>query len=198
MVLVIISCLFVILGMYIGKKYDLKSESINSIFGLFIMNTLVNIFPKSYLILSKNYHGSTMFYVVLGSILGYLLMKLISYKYDDVDNVSIIGFTTFNSFLLFISKFNFLFLVINILYYIIIGIYVRNSKSWISVIIGMVLGLVLGLMSGWCIGYVFSIIIGFLIYFIVSVYELVFRNKNKNCYYGLIVGLIVALIGGIL
>ena len=198
MVLVILSCMFVILGIYIGNRYDLKSASINSIFGLFFMNTLFNILPRSFYILSVNYHSSTILYVILGSSLGFMLMKLLSYKYDDIDNVSIVGFTIFNSFLLYVSKFNFLFLIINILYYILLGIYIRNSKSWISIIIGMILGIILVHISGWIIGYVFTIIVGSLIYFVVSVYEFVFRSNSKYCYYGLIAGVLIAFLGGIL
>lgn len=198
MVLVIICCLFVFLGMFIGKKFDLKIISINMIFGLFLMNCLFNVLPCAFSILYQNYHGSTFIYVLLGSFLGYLLMRLSSYKYEDSDNISIIGFTLFNSYLLFISKFNLLFLIVNVLYYIFIGIYIKNSKSWISVIIGSILGLVIGLINSWMIGYIFTIVVGFLIYFIISVYNLVFRSNNKYCYIGLIIGLIIAFLGCVL
>lgn len=198
MVLVIISCLFVFLGMFIGNKFDLKNISINVIFGLFFINSLGNILPHCYDILYKNYHSATFIYVILGSVLGYFLMRLSGYKYEDSDNISIVGFTIFNSYLLYVSKFSFIFLIINILYYILIGIYVRDSKSWIFVIIGMVIGVLIAFINSWVIGYLFSIIIGFLIYFIVSVYGLVFRNKNKYCYIGLIISILIALLGSIL
>lgn len=198
MVLVIICCLFVFLGMFIGKKKDLKIVSINLIFGLFLINSLINVLPYAYSVLYKNYHSSTFIYVLLGSALGYLLMRLSTYKYEDSDNISIIGFTLFNSYLLYIGKFNLLSLIINILYYVSLGIYIRNSKSWISVIIGCVLGLVIGLIDGWMIGYIFTIVIGFLIYFISSVYGVVFRGNSKMCYVGLFVGMLIAFLGSIL
>lgn len=198
MVLVIFCCLFVFLGMFIGNKKNLKNVSINMIFGLFLINSLVNILPNSYSILYKNYHNITLLYVILGITLGYLIVKLCTYKYDDVDNISIAGFTIFNTFLLYVSKFNFMLLVINILYYVLIGIYVRNSKSWIFVFIGMILGIILGLINGWIIGYMFNMIIGSLIYFIVSVYGLVFRSNDKFCYIGLVFGMLIAFLGSIL
>lgn len=198
MVLVIICLIFLFVGMYIGNKYDLKRVSINMIFGLFLINGLLNILPKNYSVLFINYHYSTWFYLILGSILGYLIMKIIGFKYDETDNISIAGFTIFNTVLLVVSRFNILLLFINILYYIMIGIYIRKSKSWISVLIGMVLGLLLSLVTSWVSGYVLAVILGFIIYFIASVYSIVFKSKDKFAYYGLIAGFVVALIGSIL
>ena len=79
-----------------------------------------------------------------------------------------------------------------------LGIYIRKSKSWISVLVGMVLGLFLGLVTSWMLGYVFAVIFGFVIYFIVSVYSIVLKTKDKLAYYGLLAGVIVALIGSVL
>lgn len=195
MLFVVLSCLFVFLGMYIGKKRDLKNISINCIFGLFLINSLFNVFDKGYFCLSKNYHDTTMFFSILGVILGILFIKISSFKYENSDDISIFGFTAFNSYLLFLSKFNLLFLIVNILYYVFIGIYIRNSRSWISVLIGMTFGLFLSLFSGWALGYLFTIFAGFLFYFIFSVYGLVFRNNDKKCYYALIIGMIIGLLG---
>ena len=198
MLLVCLCCLFVFLGMYIGNKYDLRNVSINSIFGLFLINGIFNIFFGSYSMLSYNYHDTTFIYVILGIVIGFSLMKIIGYKYDETDNLTIAGFTMFNSYLLFVSKFNILFLIINILYYILIGLYITKSKSWISVFIGMVLGLLFSLTSSWIFGYVFTFVLGFILYFIVSVYTIVFKNNSKMGYYALICGVLVALIGAIL
>ncbi len=198
MICAVICCLFIFLGMHIGDRYDLKKASISMIFGLFLINGLVNILPRCYFLLSQNYHNATFIYIVLGFILGFAIMKIISFKYDQTDNISIAGFSFFNTFLLVSSKFNFWIMIFNILYYVIIGIYISHSKSWLHVFIGMLIGMNLGLFSFWVYGYLFSIVFAFLIYFIVSVYELVFRNNTKNCYIGLVIGMIVALLGGII
>ena len=198
MVLVIISCLFVFLGMYFGKKYDLKNISINMIFGLFLINCVCSVFDYGYILLKTNYHSLTWYFIFLGCILGYVIMKIIDLKYDRIDNISICGFTIANSIILLVSKFNILFLIVNILYYVVIGVYIRNSKSWFSVIIGMIIGLILGSISCWILGYVFSIIVGFIIYFVISVYTIIFRNGDKNGYYALIAGIVISLIGSML
>lgn len=198
MILAVLCCFFVFLGMYIGDRYDLKKVSINMMFGLFLINGLINILPKCFSFLSKNYHDMTFIYVVLCSILGFVIMKLSSFKYDQTDNISIAGFSFFNTFILVVSKFSFWFMIINILYYVIIGIYISHSKSWLYVFIGMIVGMNLGLFSLWIYGFLFSIVFSFLIYFIVSVYELVFRNNSRNCYIGLIIGMIISFLGGII
>ena len=198
MVLVIISCLFVFLGMHIGKKYDLKKSSINMLFGLFLINSLCVILVNGYSFLSLNYHSSTYYFLILGSILGFVLMKIIDMKCSETDDVSICGFVICNTILLFASKFNLLFFVINILYYVILGIYIRNSKSWISVFVGVILGFIFYLLHSWIIGYMFSISFGFIIYFIYSVYTMIFRSGDKESYYYLIAGMIVALLGSVL
>lgn len=198
MVLVILCLMFLFVGMYIGNKYDLKKMSINMIFGLFLINGFCNILFKGYYALFINYHYSTWFFLILGSILGYLIMKIISFKYDETDNISIGGFSFFNTLFLVIGKFNIFSLIINVLYYVVIGIYIRKSKSWISVIIGMISGLLFSLFGSWILGYVFTIILGFVVYFIVSVYSIVFRSNDKYAYYGLIAGIVIALIGCVL
>jgi len=198
MVLVIISCLFVFLGMYIGKKNDLKKSSINMLFGLFFINSLCVLLKNGFSILSLNYHSSTYYFVTLGSILGFVLMKIIDMKCEETDDISICGFVVCNTIILLASKFNLLFFVINILYYVIFGIYIKNSKSWISVFIGMILGIVFYSLHTWLIGYVFTISFGFIIYFIYSVYTMIFRSGDKESYYYLIAGMAVALIGSVL
>ena len=197
MVLVIICLLFLFIGMYIGNRFDLKKISINMIFGLFLINSLI-ICMSGCSFLLINYHNSTLLYLILGIIVGYLLMEIIGYKYDETDNISIGGFAFFNTFLLVNAKFNLLFLIINILYYVFIGIYISKSKSWISILIGMILGLVFSSITCWMFGYVLSIIIGFIIYFIVSVYSIVFKSNERKACYGLIAGMVIALLGGIL
>jgi len=198
MVLVIISCLFVFLGMYIGKKNDLKKSSIHMLFGLFLINSLCAILVNGYSFLSINYHSSTYYFVTLGSILGFVLMKIIDTKCEETDDISICGFVITNTIILLASKFNLLFLVVNILYYVIIGIYIKNSNSWISVFIGMVLGIVLYSLHTWLIGYVFTISFGFIIYFIYSLYTMIFKSGDKESYYYLIAGMVVALLGCVL
>lgn len=198
MILAIFCCFFVFLGMYIGDKFDLKKVSINMVFGLFLINGLINILPKCYIFLSKNYHNTTFIYIVLGFILGFAIMKISSFKYEQTDNISIAGFSFFNTLLLVASKFSIFLMIINVLYYVIIGIYISHSKSWFYVFIGMLIGMNLGLFSLWIYGFLFSIVFSFLVYFIVSVYELVFRSNDRNCYIGLIVGIIIALLGGII
>lgn len=198
MFLVIFCSLFVFLGMYIGKKWDLKDVSINTIFGLFLINVLVKILPVGYNVLYRNYHSGTLVFVLLGCALGYVLMLLSTYKYEDSDNISIFGFTVFNSFLLYFGRYSLLFVLINILYYIIIGIYVNNSRSWIYILLGSFLGFLISFISGWMLGYLFTIIIGTLLYFIKFVYSIVFKNNNKKCLIGLIIGMLVAFLGAIL
>lgn len=198
MVLVIICCLFVFLGMFIGNKWNLKSFSINMIFGLFFINCLVLLLPSAYSILNVNYHDTTIIYFGLSIIVGYLFIRMISLKYDNCDNISILGFVVINSYLLYIHKFNILFYIINILYYIIIGIYIRNSKSWVSVIIGCFIGLLLSFISGFYIGFTFCVVSGFIAYFVVSVFELIIRGNNFKGYLGLITGIIIGFLGGIL
>lgn len=197
MVLVIVCLLFLFIGMYIGEKRDLKKNSISMIFGLFLVNLLF-VFLTSYSFLSMNYHSSTWYFLILGVFLGYLFMKIIGYRYDETDNISIGGFSLLNTFLLVTVKFRFLFMIINILYYVIIGIYIRKSKSWISVLIGMVLGLLFSSITNWMFGYVLTIALGFIIYFIVSVYSIVFKSTDKKTYYSLIFGMVIALLGGLL
>ena len=197
MVLVIVCLLFLFIGMYIGEKRDLKKNSISMIFGLFLVNLLF-VFLTSYSFLFMNYHSSTWYFLILGVFLGYLFMKIIGYRYDETDNISIGGFSLLNTFLLVTVKFRFLFMIINILYYVIIGIYIRKSKSWISVLIGMVLGLLFSSITNWMFGYVLTIALGFIIYFIVSVYSIVFKSTDKKTYYSLIFGMVIALLGGLL
>ena len=197
MVLVIVCLLFLFIGMYIGEKRDLKKNSISMVFGLFLVNLLF-VFLTSYSFLSMNYHSSTWYFLILGVFLGYLFMKIIGYRYDETDNISIGGFSLLNTFLLVTVKFRFLFMIINILYYVIIGIYIRKSKSWISVLIGMVLGLLFSSITNWVFGYVLTIALGFIIYFIVSVYSIVFKSTDKKTYYSLIFGMVIALLGGLL
>lgn len=198
MVLVILCLIFLFVGMYIGNKYDLKKISINMIFGLFLMNGFCSILFKGYSLLAFNYHHSTWFYLILSCSLGYLIMKIIDFKYDETDNISICGFTLINTFLLVATKFNALGFIINLLYYVMLGIYIRKSKSWISVLIGMVFGLLFSLMISWMLGYIFTIIFGFVLYFIISVYNMVFKSKDKFAYYSLCAGIIIGLLGSIL
>lgn len=198
MVLVIFCCLFVFLGMYIGNRYNLKSVSINVIFGLFLINSVFNILPYSDNILSFNYHDSAYIYCFLGCVLGYVLMKIFECKYDQTDNISIFGFSLFNSYLLFVSRFSFISILINIFYYVLIGLYIRNSKSWIYVFLGMFFGFFVSFISSFIIGYIFAIMFGFVISFVLSVHELVFRNTERNCLYGLILGILVGLVGCLL
>jgi len=198
MILAVLSCLFIFLGMFIGERFDFKKLSINVIFGLFTLNCLVSIIPYAYSYLYRNYHGSTFFYVLLSIVLGYLLIKLINYKYDDCDNISIVGFTFANTALFIFHRFSFLFLIINILYYILLGIYISKSKSWVYVLFGCIFAILSSLLGNWIMGYFYGISIGFVIYFILSVYNIVFRSNNKDSYTALVIGFIVALIGGLL
>ena len=194
MILAVFSCLFIFLGMYIGEKYDLKKLSINVIFGLFVVNTFQCISAGAYPFMFVNYHNTTYFYIVLG----YLLLKLINCKYDDCDNISVLGFTIINTCLFIAHSFNILFLVINILYYIMIGIYIKKSKSWIYILLGCGIALILSLFKIWFIGYIYTINAGFILYFVFSVYNIVFRSKDKSSLVSLILGLVIALIGGLL
>jgi len=201
MFFVIISCFFVFLGMYIGQRWNIKYISINLMFGLFLFNCLVNILPNGYSLLSRNYHDTTFIYVLLGIILGVVLMMLFDYKNDSCDDVSIIGFTMINCFLLNNSmsiKFHFLLLIVNFLYYLVIGIYIKDGKSWISVFIGMVLGIFISFIGSWWIGYLFSIVVGIISCFIYSIYIVVVRNRGKYVYIALIAGLLLAFMGSIL
>ena len=190
--------LFVFLGIYLCDRFDLKKYSINSIFGLFLVNGFFNVLIGGYGHLFINYHRSTFLFLVLGCILGFSIMKLIGFKYDETDNISILGFSLINSYLLVIGRFSFLFLLINILYYVLIGAYVKGSRSWIYVFLGVILGLFFSLFSGWIMGYMFTIIFGFLLYFILSVYGIVFKSSSRISYYALICGFLVALLGSIL
>ena len=192
----IICSMFVFLGMYIGKKRELKYFSINSIFGLFIVNGLFNIITCIN-ILSKNYHDTTIIYTALGIILGYILMKIISTKNDKIDDISIAGFSIINSYLLIISKFSIISLIINIIYYILLGIYVKDSKSYISIIVGTIIGIIISIITSWIIGYIFSIIIGVLIYFLYSIYNVVTHRKDNIALIGLIVGLLIGVVGAL-
>lgn len=191
-------CLFVFFGMCLGNKYDLRKMSINILFGLFFVNLLCSILVSGYSLLSINYHGSSWYFVLMACILGILFMKIADIKYDETDNISICGFTIANTIIFLVSKFSFLLLVINILYYVFIGIYIRSSKSWLSVIIGCLLGVIFGNFSGWMLGYVFSIIVGLVVYFVYSINGIIFKNTDKKYYYGLALGIVVALIGSVL
>lgn len=198
MVLVILSSLFVFLGMYIGKRFNLKYLSINFMFGLFILNCLIQMLPGAFSLLSKNYHDTTFIFVFLGIVLGVVLMVLFDYKSDNCDDVSIIAFTMVNSCILFSSKFNFLIFIINVLYYISIGIYIKNGKSWLSVFIGMFLGIIFGFINHWMIGYFYSISVGIVLCFVYSISIVVTRSREKNSYIGLILGMLIAFLGSIL
>lgn len=198
MILAFVCCLFVFLGMVISDKYDFKKLSINALFGLFTMNVITCVALFVYKVLFRNYHSSTFFYVFLSTLLGYLLVKLINCKYDDCDNVSILGFTIVNTYLFIFHSFNILFLLINIIYYILLGIYIKKSKSWIFVLIGALLGIVFSFIDNWVMGYIYGINLGFIFYYVISVYGIVFRSKDRNSYIGLIVGFVIALLGGLL
>ena len=201
MVLVILSCLFVFLGMYIGRRFNLKYFSINVIFGLFLLNCLIKVLPVTCSLLSKNYHDSTFIFVFFGIVLGIVLMMLFDYKSDNCDDFSIIAFTMVNSCFLynvFNYKFSLLLFIVNVLYYISIGIYIKDGKSWISVIIGMILGLLFGFINHWIIGYFYSISVGIILCFIYSISIVVTRSKDKYSYVGLILGLLVAFLGSVL
>lgn len=198
MILVVLSCLFIFLGMFIGEKYEFRKLSINVLFGLFTINCLSSCVPYVYSVLYKNYHSSTFFYVLLSVILGYLIIKLINCKYEDSDNVSILGFTFINTCLLISHRFSILFLIINFIYYILLGIYIRKSKSWIYVLSGCFLGLIFSLFNSWFIGYIYGINVGFILYFIISIYSIVFKSKEKYSGISLIIGFVIALLGGML
>lgn len=201
MVLVIISCLFVFLGMYIGRRFNLKYFSINFMFGLFFLNCLIQVLPYAYSLLNKNYHDTTFIYVFLGTILGIVLMMLFDYKSDNCDDVSIIAFTMVNSCLLYHSlsvKFNLLLLLINIIYYISIGLYIKDGKSWLSVFIGMILGFIFGFFNHWLIGYFYSISIGIILCFVYSISIVVTKGREKYASFGLIFGMLIAFLGSVL
>jgi len=201
MVLVIISCLFVFLGMYIANRWNLKYVSINFLFGVFLLNCLVQILPNGYNLLSYNYHDTTFIYAFLGVIIGIVLMMLFDYKSDNCDDVSIVGFTMINSYLLYStlsSHFNFILFFVNILYYVSIGIYIKDGKSWVSVFLGMILGFFISLISSWWIGYFFSIVVGIILCFIYSISIVVIRNKGRYSYISLILGMVIGFLGSIL
>lgn len=196
-ILAFICSLFVFLGMFIGKRKDLKYFSINSIFGLFMINGLVNIL-NSYNILYANYHSTTWLYVILSIIIGFIVMIIISHKCSNSDDLSIITFSLLNTYFLCNMKFNFLLILINIIYYIIIGIYIKDSKSYISIFIGTVVGIILSLISNWILGYIFCVSLGILFYFVYSIYNVVTKNKNKYAITGLLLGIVIAILGSIL
>ena len=198
MILAVLSCLFIFLGMFIGSKYNLKKVSINVIFGLFAINSFQCVSLCVYNFLYRNYHNTTFFYIILGVVLGYLLLRLINCKYEDCDNVSIFGFTLLNTYLLIIHSFNILFLICNIIYYILLGIYIRKSKSWIYILLGCGIAIILSLFKFWFIGYIYAINVGFVVYFILSIYNMVFRSKDRSSIVALIAGFIIALIGGLI
>lgn len=198
MFLAVLSCLFIFLGMFIGNKFDFKKMSINTIFGLFSLNFISITSSYIYPYLYKNYHSSTFFFVLLSVILGYLIIKLINCKYEDCDNVSILGFTVVNTSLFIFHGFSFLFLIINIFYYILVGIYIRKSKSWIYVLLGCFLGILLSLIRCWGMGYIYGINAGFILYYILSVYNIVFKNRDKGSFISLVVGIVISILGGIL
>lgn len=198
MIFAILSCLFIFLGMFIGNRYDLKKISINAIFGLFTINVFQCISSAVYPLLYRNYHNSSWLFILLGILLGYLVIKLINCKYEDSDNISILGFTVVNSYLFILHNFNIIFLIINIFYYVFIGVYISKSKSWIYVLLGCFLGIILSLIKVWSMGYIYGITIGFVVYFILSVYNIVFRCKDKKSLAGLIVGFLIALLGGLI
>ena len=196
-VLILITILFTFLGMFIGKKYDLKYFSINSIFGLFLTNSLYNIIISNNM-LSINYHKTTWIYLILCTILGYIIMKIIGYKSDNPDDVSIAGFSFLNCFLLFLGKLNIFTFIISILYNILIGIYIKDTKSYLYVFLGFILAFISSFLYNWIFGFLFSTLIGIFIYFLFSIYLLVFRNKEKMGIIGLLAGIIIGTIGGIL
>lgn len=201
MVLVILCCLFVFLGMYIGRKFNLKYFSINFMFGLFLLNCLIQILPNAYSLLSINYHDMTFIYVFLGVVIGVVLMMLFDYKSDNCDDISIIGFTMVNTCILcnaFSSKFSLLLFIINVLYYVSIGIYIKDGRSFISVIIGLILGLLSCLFNHWFLGYFYSIIVGVILCFVYSISIVVTKCKDKYAYVGLILGMLVAFLGSVL
>lgn len=190
--------LFVFLGMFLCEKRNLKNESIFLIFGLLLFCLIVSVIPYGYSFLYHNYHKGTLIYFLMGSIFGYLFMKLCSYKYDKCDNIVLTGFSLFISFLVSVSKFNIFSLIVAMLFYVVLGIYIRNSKSFISVLIGSVLGVLLSFFNTWMFGYIFCLVAGFIIYFVSSLSSMVFRNKNQVCYYFLGVGMILGFLGSIL
>ena len=200
MVLVLLCCLFVFLGMYFGKRFNLKYVSINFIFGLFLVNGLIQILPFGYKLLFINYHYSTFIYLFLGIILGISLMMLFDYKSDNCDDISIIGFSIMNTYILLfnITKFNFILLIINALYYFSIGVYIKDGKSWISVFIGLILGFIINLIGSWWIGFIFAIIFGVVMCFIYSISIIVFRKRGKYCSFALIFGMLIAYLGCVL
>lgn len=190
--------LFVFFGMFLCQKKNWKGESIFLIFGLLLFSLISCIIPCGYSFLYRNYHSNTFIYFVAGSLLGYLFMKLCSYKYDKCDNIVLIGYSLFISFLLCINKFNIFSLIISILFYIVIGIYIRNSNSFIGVLIGSLLGVLLSFFTSWINGYVICFIIGLVLYFILSLFIMIFRNKNKGYYYYLIIGMVIGFLGSLL
>jgi hypothetical protein len=184
--------------MYIGKKYNLKYFSINLVFGLFLLSCLLLILPYAFNLLSKNFHDTTFIYVFLGITIGVVSMMLFDYKYDNCDDISIFCFAMCNCY--FLSKilnykFSFMLLIINILFYVSIGLYIRNGKSWISVFGGMFAGFILFLLGGYWLGYMFSISFGIISCFIYSISQVVFRNRTKYAYFALFVGMLLAFLG---
>lgn len=200
MVLVILCCLFVFLGMYLGKKFNLKYISVNFLFGLFLINAFIQVLPFGYKSLYINYHASTFIFLILAIIIGVALMMLFDYKSDNCDDISIIGFTIINSYVMYLSldRFNLILFIVNSLYYLFIGIYIRDGRSWISVFIGMIFGSVLKVIGSWWIGYLFAIIFGIIMCFIYSISIIVMRKKGKYCLLSLILGMFVAYLGCVL
>lgn len=193
-IIVLLITLFVFLGMFIGKKYDLKYFSINSIFSLFLVNGLFNIFLASNY-LSINYHDTTWIYLILCGVVGFILMKIIGIKSDNPDDVSITCFSFLNCFILFTGKLNFLIFLVNVIYYVLIGIYIKDSKSNMYVFLGFILSFIASFISSWMLGYLMASLIGIIIYFLFSIYNVVIRN---SAYVGIVVGILVGIIGAII
>ena len=117
---------------------------------------------------------------------------------DNPDDVSIVGFSFINCFFLFLGKFSIFSFIISSLYYILIGIYIKDTKSYLYVFLGFILAFISSFLSNWMFGFLFSTLVGIFIYFLVSIYMIVSRNNERAGIIGLVVGIIVGLLGGIL
>lgn len=200
MLFVFLCCLFVFLGMFIARRFNLKYISISFMFGLFLINCLIQILPSSYNTLNINYHSTTFIYVFLGIVIGVVSMMLFDYKSDNCDDISIIGFSLINTYILCsnLSKINLIIFIVNAIYYFSIGVYIKDGKSWISVFIGMILGIIISTIESWVIGYIFAIIFGIIVCFVYSISIVVMNRRCKYSNLFLIFGMLVAWLGCVL
>lgn len=210
LILTFLLSIFIIIGTYINtllnkKNIRTKNVSINMLYGLLLLTSIIKILPVSYSLLSKNYHDTTYVYLILTILIGFIIIEIFNLNKKQNKNTSILSLMVFCLIQgIIISNYNiqnidYISMIFLSIYNIIIGIYIKeiNNKklSIIPITVSYLIGLLLGNITNWQMGYLFSVSLGIIIYFIISLSSSIIKNKNSIYEtIGLVIGMTLVLL----